>query len=124
MNKKNLKKKIIIITGSNGKLGKFLAKSLKKLSKKLILIDKDEKNQNTFGDYYQCNFEFDFEIANLIKFLKKRYKRIDAIINNAAMVSDNIKKNKFSAEEWQKCLSINLTSVYQISTGLKKEVPL
>ena len=73
-------------------LEKFLAKSLKKLSKKLILIDKNDKNQNTFGDYYQCNFEFDVEIANLIKFLKKRYKRIDAIINNAAMVSDNIKK--------------------------------
>ena len=57
MNKKNLKKKIIIITGSNGTLGKFLAKSLKKLSNKLILIDKNDKNQNIFGDYYQCNFE-------------------------------------------------------------------
>ena len=95
MNKKNLKKKIIIITGSNGTLGKVLAKSLKKLSNKLILIDKMNKNQNIFGDYYQCNFEFDFEIANLIKFLKKKYKRIDAIINNAAMVSDNMKKINF-----------------------------
>ena len=54
--------------------------------------------------------------------LKKKYKRIDAIINNAAMVSDNIKKNKFSAEEWQKCLSINLTSVYQISIGLESSL--
>ncbi len=122
MNKKNLKKKIIIITGSNGTLGKVLAKSLKKLSNKLILIDKNNKNQNIFGDYYQCNFEFDVEIADLIKFLKKKYKRIDAIINNAAMVSDNIKKNKFSSEEWQKCLSINLTSVYQISTGLENSL--
>ena len=122
MNKKNLKKKIIIITGSNGTLGKVLAKSLKKLSNKLILIDKNNKNQNIFGDYYQCNFEFDVEIADLIKFLKKKYKRIYAIINNAAMVSDNIKKNKFSSEEWQKCLSINLTSVYQISTGLENSL--
>ncbi|MDC0859213.1 SDR family oxidoreductase [Candidatus Pelagibacter sp.] len=119
MNKINLKKKIIIITGSNGVLGKFLAKSLKKLSKKLILIDKNEKNQNKFGDYYQCNFEFDSEIAKLIKFLKKKYKRIDAIINNAAMVGDNIKKNKFSVEEWQKCLNINLISIYQMSVGLE-----
>ena len=38
------------------------------------------------------------------------------------MVSDNIKKNKFSSEEWQKCLSINLTSVYQISTGLENSL--
>ena len=80
------------------------------------------KTKISFGDYYQCNFEFDFEIANLIKFLKKKYKRIDAIINNAAMVSDNIKKNKFSSEEWQKCLSINLTSVYQISIGLENSL--
>tara|TARA_B100001248_G_scaffold259206_1_gene244798 strand:+ start:1 stop:741 length:741 start_codon:yes stop_codon:yes gene_type:complete len=122
MNKINLKKKVIMITGSNGTLGKVLAKSLKKLSNKLILIDKNDKNQNTFGDYYQCNFEFDVEIVNLIKFLKKKYKRIDAIINNAAMVSDNMKKNKFSSEEWQKCLSINLTSVYQISTGLENSL--
>ena len=86
------------------------------------MIDKNNKNQNIFGDYYQCNFEFDVEIVNLIKFLKKKYKRIDAIINNAAMVSDNMKKNKFSSEEWQKCLSINLTSVYQISTGLENSL--
>ena len=35
MNKKNLNKKIIIITGANGVLGKCLAKSLKNLSKNL-----------------------------------------------------------------------------------------
>ncbi len=119
MNKKNLKKKIIIITGSNGVLGKFLAKSLKKLSKQLILIDKNDKNQNSFGDYYQCNFEHDFEIENLINLIKKKYKKIDSIINNAAMVGDNIEKKKFSSQEWQKCLSINLTSIYQISIGLE-----
>ena len=102
MNKKNLKKKIIIITGSNGVLGKFLAKSLKKLSKQLILIDKNDKNQNSFGDYYQCNFEHDFEIENLINLIKKKYKKIDSIINNAAMVGDNIEKKKFSSQElWE-----------------------
>ena len=51
--------------------------------------------------------------------MKKKYTRVDAIINNAAMVGDNIKKKKFSLEEWQKCLSINLTSVYQLSTGIE-----
>lgn len=116
---KNLKKKIIIITGSNGELGKFLAKTLHKFCKVLILIDRDKKNKNSFGDYYKCNFEFEFEIENLIKFLKKKYKRIDALINNAAMVSKNMKKNKFSSDEWRRCLSVNLTSVFQISIGLQ-----
>jgi len=119
MNKKNLNKKIIIITGANGVLGKCLAKSLKSLSKKLILIDKHDANQNSFGDYYKCNFEFNSEISSLIKSLKKKYIRLDAIINNAAMVGDNIKKKNFSIEEWQKCLSINLTSVYQLSIGIE-----
>ena len=38
------------------------------------------------------------------------------------MVSDNMKKNNFSSEEWHKCLSINLTSVYQISIGLENSL--
>ena len=119
MNNKNLKEKIIIITGSNGVLGKYLVKSLKNSSKKLILIDKDKKSKNPFGDYYKCNFEYNSEISNLIKSLKKKYKKIDAIINNAAMVGDNIRYKNFSMEEWQKCLNINLTSVYQMSIGLE-----
>ena len=89
------KKKIIILTGANGVLGKCLAKSLKLLSKKIILIDKDNKNSNSFGDYYKCNFESSKEVEDLIIFFKKKYKTIDIIINNAAMVGDDIKKNFF-----------------------------
>ncbi len=119
MNNLNLKNKIIIITGSNGVLGSCLANSLKNLSKKVILIDKDYKSKNRFGDYYKCDFEVNSEIVNLIKFLKKKYKKIDSIINNAALVGDKIKKNQFSIDEWNKSFSVNLVPIYQISKGLE-----
>ncbi len=119
MKNKNFKNKIIIITGSNGVLGSCLAKALKNSVKKLILIDKDDKNKNRFGNYYQCNFTINAELQNLIKLIKKKYKRIDSIINNAALVGDKIKKNQFSIDEWNKSFSINLISIYQIAVGLE-----
>lgn len=114
-----LKNKIILITGSNGFLGMSLVKFLKNRCKKLILIDRHDKNKNLVGDYYKCDFEMSTEIEDLIKVIKKRFKKIDAIINNAAMVGDEIKKNNFSLDEWQRCIKINLISVYQLSMGLK-----
>tara|TARA_B100000767_G_scaffold257457_1_gene265343 strand:- start:85 stop:828 length:744 start_codon:yes stop_codon:yes gene_type:complete len=120
MNKKNLKNKIILITGSNGHLGLTISKALNKSCKKLILIDKDKKNKNSFGHYFQCNFENSQDIKNLIEKIKKSYTKIDSIINNAAMVGDDYKnKEDFSEIEWKKCLNINLISVYQLSIGLK-----
>ena len=72
MKNKNFKNKIIIITGSNGVLGSCLAKALKNSVKKLILIDKDDKNKNRFGTYYQCNFIINSELQNF-------YSKIDLL---------------------------------------------
>ena len=48
---KNLKNKIILITGSNGHIGKYLSNFFYKNQVKTILVDKDLKNKNNFGDY-------------------------------------------------------------------------
>jgi short-subunit dehydrogenase len=121
---KNLKNKIILITGSNGHIGKYLSNFFYKNQVKTILVDKDLKNKNNFGDYFPCNFENSHEVDFLIKKIKKKYETIDSIINNAAMVGDNFKKKnednlKFSILNWKKSLNINLITVYHICLGLE-----
>ena len=90
-----LQNKIILLTGSEGNLGKFLVNELKKYKTKLILIDvyKKKIKKNKKIDYYSCDFNDKEQLNNLISLLKKKYKRIDIIINNAALTT-NIKSKK------------------------------
>ena len=58
------------------------------------------------------------ELSNLCTTLKKTYKTIDTIINAVGMVGTNQmigwneKYNNQSKDAWQKCLDINLTSIF------------
>lgn len=120
----NYKNKIICITGSNGQLGKFISRGFLNLGAKLILIDKDKvskvKNKNI--TYFQCEFTSRLEKENLIKLIKKKFKHIDILINNAALTGNELYKNKDSTKElyfWDKSLEVNLTSTNKLIYSLK-----
>lgn len=120
------KKKIIFITGSNGILGKKIVNYFKNTGAKLILTDKFYKKLNNKKiNYYPCNFSNKIELNNLCKIIKKKYSRIDIIINNAAYVGDTKLKgwatnfNNQSYDIFNDCVKVNLTSVFYIIKSLK-----
>src|SRR6056300_951784 len=91
-----LKNKKILITGSTGKIGKYISKVLSNNKVDLILIDYDKKKlinqKKDLSKYrnkvrvYQCNFLDSNEKKVLFSLIKKNHKYIDTIINNAAFV--------------------------------------
>lgn len=120
------KNKIILITGSNGVLGKEITNYFKKLNVKLILTDiKNYRNNDKNINFYKCDFSKKIELINLCKKIKKKYKKIDIIINNAAYVGNTKLKGwatNFENQNYDifnECIKVNLSSVFFITKTLK-----
>jgi NAD(P)-dependent dehydrogenase (short-subunit alcohol dehydrogenase family) len=72
----------IIITGSEGQIGSDLIKLLLKKNYNLILLDKkNKKDQN----YFKVDISKSSSIKKTLKLIKKKYKKINGLINLAAV---------------------------------------
>ena len=78
---------------------------------------KNEIGEDHF--YYQLNLDNDNNFNNQIDEILKQHSDIDILINNAGYNSDNLSL-RLKDEEWEKVLSINLTSNFKI---IKKIAP-
>ena len=123
-------KKNIILTGASGKIGSLIAEYFDKSKSNLILIDKDinqlkkkyrAKNKlKSNVKIYKCDFEKVGQRKKIFKKISKENKNIDVVINNAAFVGDtklkgwNTSFDKQSIETWNRCLNVNLTSVFDL----------
>ena len=118
-----IKSKIILLTGSEGFLGKAIIKKLLKNNKKIISIDKIKQKKKTLKkiDYYCCDFNDSEKLRDVISVIKKKYKKIDIIINNAALTTNiySLRKNKFIIDNFDESVKVNLNSAYYISMQLK-----
>jgi NAD(P)-dependent dehydrogenase (short-subunit alcohol dehydrogenase family) len=102
--------KNIIITGSGRGIGLDLATAISHLGAKVIRIDKKFlKGSRKFDD-----FKFDLKnlkkISSLFSKIRKKYKKIDGLVNNAGVTFHN----NFSLKSTQKTLNINLLSHFEL----------
>jgi len=109
---KDLKNKIVIITGGNGFIGKQFTKAFQSVGSKVIIID--NKNKKLKNNSYLCDITNEKDVRLVFKKIIKRYKKIDVLINNAAN-NPQITKQKFnslenySIKEWHKDIDVSLT---------------
>ena len=91
----SLKNKIIIVTGSEGDIGKVIVERLRK--KGAIVYGFDIKKGIDITDFN--------DITNLINLIKNKHKRIDILINNAAI----------TVGDWEEIIDTNLTAPATLS---------
>ena len=128
-----------IITGATGNLGKSISFTLAEMGFNLILTDKNLNQLKSLKKEISLNYRCKVYIKacdlskensrlNLIKFVNKNFKKIDLLINNAALtgkkeVSNFSKKTalkKQSLKDWQSHIDINLTAIFHLSKDLSK----
>tara|TARA_B100000787_G_C16198801_1_gene303060 strand:- start:2304 stop:3107 length:804 start_codon:yes stop_codon:yes gene_type:complete len=128
MNK--LSDKNIIITGALGLIGKKISESLALSGAKVIMLDlksnKEFKSIKEFKKikdqilYIQCDVTNEKNIKSANKIILKKYKKIDVLINGAA-VTDAVEKKpnpkssmfeNYPLNKWNESLKGNLTSVF------------
>jgi NAD(P)-dependent dehydrogenase (short-subunit alcohol dehydrogenase family) len=116
---KDLINKNVVITGGSGFLGSQIAMAFLKESSNVIIIDIKKpisKSKKIF--FFKCNIEKKDEILKTSLLIKKKFKKIHILINNAAVnpvpKKSSIKKffTSFNINQFKKEISINLISSF------------
>ena len=133
----DLNKKVVIISGAAG----FLAESIiieliknkavvfgfdnniKNLEKKFKVLKKNFKTNNLFA--VKCNITNEKSVIKNINNIKKKFKNIDILINNAATKTKSLKnffKNfeNYNYKDWKEIMSVNLDGAFLLSKAISK----
>ena len=115
----NLKnKKIIISAGASG-IGWATAKIFLSKGAYVYLCDIDNKNINKIKKHplnnkrlfiYECDASDEYEVEILFDKIRKKTKKIDALINNVGVAGPTGTIEKLNSEDWEKTLKINVIS--------------
>lgn len=89
----DIKKKIVILSGSEGLIGSSLKKYLVKNGVKLICLDIKKKTSKVNFDYYSCDVLDEKSLIKTKNKIVKKYKKIDALIN-LACINDPVENKK------------------------------
>ena len=125
----DLTDKVIILTGSAGRLGTNFAHILSAAGSNVVLIDIDEKKnkllEKTLRKKYStrpfaCNVDISNqkELSDFRRQIVKKYSYVDGLINNAFfsprldIERSAIKFEDFPLDLWNSVLSVNLTGVF------------
>lgn len=107
-------KKVCLITGENGLLGRGLTKSFHEHGYELILVDLDFSNVEPLPHcvYRTCDIRDEDQLRDL--FFDVR--RLDVLINNAMITNPyNPHLEEMSLEEWNEVIDTNLTGQFLVT---------
>tara|TARA_Y100000748_G_scaffold236378_1_gene200432 strand:+ start:781 stop:1518 length:738 start_codon:yes stop_codon:yes gene_type:complete len=124
----NLKNKNVVLTGATGGIGNSILEKLVDAEANVVATGTNEEKLNLITNKYQSVKveKFDIskhnEIENFINKVSEKFEnKIDILINNAGITSDNL-SIRMKEEEWKKVIDINLTSTFLISKNTIKKM--
>jgi len=131
LKKFDLSKKVAVVTGGSGLLGKMHCEALAEVRASVVIFDTNRKKSIIFkkflekkynNNFYQFTGSVDSEkdIKKLLNYLKKNKLSVDVLINNAALnpkfkIQKNNSLENFDLKQWNKEISVGLTGVFLCS---------
>lgn len=117
--------KVVLITGASSGLGAATAIHLTKLSAKLALVGRNEKNLKGIALYCEkakgvksltitADVNEDLDAERIIKETIEHYGKLDVLVNNAGVIGMGGIKNS-SMEIYDKVMATNMRSVYHLT---------
>jgi len=111
-------KKVIISAGASG-IGWVTAKVFLSRGATVYLCDINNRslrkikkhplnNKKLFS--YECDASDEYEVANFFNQIKKKTKKIDALINNVGIAGPTETIEKINSDDWEKTLKVNVIS--------------
>ena len=124
----NLKNTNIILTGATGGIGNSILENLVNAEANVVATGTNDEKLNKIKNKYQSVKVEKFDISKhneIESFINKVYEKldnkIDVLINNAGVTSDNL-SIRMKEEEWKKVIDINLTSTFLLSKNSIKKM--
>ena len=124
MNLFDLNGKVAVVTGGFRGIGNILAQSLKEQGAKTIVIDVlCEQAEAVKEDilFLKCDVTRKEEIEKAIGLIIERYKRIDVLVNNAALIRSG-PFLELSETEWEEVIRVNVTGVFLVTQAVGREM--
>ena len=134
----DIKGKTIVLTGSAGRVGSRFAHTLSNAGANVILVDKETKantklaseiikKYKTRAIAQNVDINDSIQVEKLVKFVLKKYKKIDVLINNAHFVPRNhpsrdTEFEKFPVELWDQTISENMRGIFLCSQKIGKSM--
>lgn len=131
LKKFNLSKKLAIVTGGCGLLGKMHCEALAEVGASVVVFDINRKKSIELKKYLEKKYKNNFyyftgsvdsekDIKKLLIYLKKNKLTVDVLINNAALnpkfqIHKNNTLENFTLNQWNREISIGLTGVFLCS---------
>ena len=132
MDKNQFLKKTVIITGGGGIIGSEFSKKLALLGANVIIVEKEisiaskiskkiiKLKPDASVKALKCNLLSEIEIKDMIKKVLKFYGSIDAVVNNAATKTSNLKNffkkfEDYKLSTWKEVMSVNIDSFFLVS---------
>ena len=111
-------KKVIISAGASG-IGWVTAKVFLSRGATVYLCDINNRslrkikkhplnNKKLFS--YECDASDEYEVANFFNQIKKKTKKIDALINNVGVAGPTGTIEKLNSDDWEQTLKVNVIS--------------
>lgn len=120
-----LSEKVFLITGASSGIGAAAAVHLSKLSAKLVLVGRNEKNLHRIALYCEkpkgikpypiiADVTEDADVERILNETIEHFGKLDVLVNNAGVIGMGGIKNS-TMETYDKVMSTNLRSVYHLT---------
>ncbi len=120
-----LGRRTALITGATRGIGLAIARALAAQGCNLILTGRDESALKRIGRElasqkikvlpHPCDLRDPQSIADLFRAIKKTFKRLDILINNAGIAHANLPVEKLPLQIWEDVLDTNLTGTFLVT---------
>lgn len=118
---------VVIITGGGKGIGaacaqKLLSKNIHVIIADINLNPKHFPNNSSYLLFVKTDVQSESSVKNMIKQVNKRFGRLDALINNAALLPNkNTSIEKTNLKNWNRFIQTNLTGAFLCT---KHAIPL
>ncbi len=126
-----MQKRIAIITGAGKGIGKAIAQQLAADGFFLVLVDVDKSSGDKTSEEigidkaicFSADISDETQVISLFKFVEETYGRIDALVNNAGIIRDNMIWN-MQAADFDLVINVNLKGTWLMCREAAKKMKL
>lgn len=114
--------KVVVVTGAGGGIGEGIAKRMAEEGAKVVVSDVREdggtrvveeiKNAGGHALFIPADVTQSSEVKNLVEQTLKHFGDLSVMVNNAGWTHKNRSALEVSEEEFDKCFSVNVKSIY------------
>ena len=134
---KDLKNKVILISGATGLIGNNLIEEYLDYGAEVYGVDIDKQKINlqlkklkkifpkSKISLLKCDIKKENEVKKFVKHILNKSKRIDTLVNNAASKTKNLKNffnsfENYNISDWKKIMDVNINGAFLLSREVSR----